>query len=76
MAFKCKCRGCTKRHPGCHSECPDYKEYRRQIDEANKARKLENEANSIFINNCVRAQQNMFKQKKKGHIRSGNWKGE
>lgn len=32
----CKCRGCTDRHPGCHSTCENYKAFREKIDEKNK----------------------------------------
>ena len=27
IIMKCKCKGCTDRYVGCHSECEDYKAY-------------------------------------------------
>lgn len=26
------CKNCGDRHPGCHSECPEYKEFKRRLD--------------------------------------------
>lgn len=26
------CKNCGDRHSGCHSECPEYKEYKRRLD--------------------------------------------
>ena len=33
---KVPCYGCQKRHPGCHGNCTDYKNYRQWLDEKNK----------------------------------------
>lgn len=32
--LECKC--CEERHPGCHSDCPDYILFRKKLDEENK----------------------------------------
>lgn len=29
------CKGCTERHVGCHSTCPDYIAFRNELDEHN-----------------------------------------
>lgn len=26
------CKNCGDRHPGCHSECPEYEEFKRRLD--------------------------------------------
>ena len=31
----CKCQGCTKRYVGCHSDCLDYKDFRKEKDKIN-----------------------------------------
>ncbi len=33
------CKDCDRRTIGCHAHCPDYKEFRRQLDEENKRRR-------------------------------------
>lgn len=33
---KVPCYGCQKRHPGCHGNCTDYKQYRQWLDEKNQ----------------------------------------
>ena len=30
------CLGCESRHPGCHSECEKYKDYRKALDSIKK----------------------------------------
>ena len=30
--MECKCKGCTERHVGCHSECEHYKEFKNKLD--------------------------------------------
>lgn len=32
------CKDCTKRHTGCHSECPDYKKFVEENDKALEAK--------------------------------------
>lgn len=34
--LECKCKGCEERHPGCHSDCPDYILFRKKLEEENK----------------------------------------
>jgi len=33
------CKGCQKRHLGCHSDCEDYKAYKEEVERINKARR-------------------------------------
>ncbi len=35
MSLKSKCYKCEKRYVGCHSNCNDYKEYRKALDVIN-----------------------------------------
>lgn len=34
--IKCRCMDCGKRHPRCHAECEDYRQYRAEIDRKNE----------------------------------------
>lgn len=27
----CACKGCQKRHPGCHDKCPDYIRFKEEL---------------------------------------------
>ena len=33
------CKGCTERHEACWGKCEKYKEWKKLVDDANKARK-------------------------------------
>ena len=33
------CKGCADRTPGCHDKCEKYKEWKKILESANKARK-------------------------------------
>ena len=33
---ECPCKECNKRHATCHGSCVDYKNWRLELDEANK----------------------------------------
>lgn len=48
MKITC-CKGCEKRFPGCHSECEDYLEERRKLDEYNEEKYRENEIVAVEI---------------------------
>lgn len=41
------CRGCERRHVGCHGRCGEYKAYRAAIDAHNAKRKAEKDAEYI-----------------------------
>lgn len=33
------CRNCPNRHENCHADCPDYAEFRKQVEADNEARR-------------------------------------
>ena len=42
------CKGCVDRHTACHDKCAKYKEWKKLVDGANKARKEYNFKAAIF----------------------------
>ena len=58
------CKDCTKRHVGCHSNCEDYAEQRRQIEETkekiHKGKDLDRTLNTLAFNRIE------YAKKKKG----------
>ena len=58
------CKGCTKRHIGCHSECEDYAEQRRIIEERKKKIYAVKDINRILNNREYERIE--YAQKKKG----------
>lgn len=44
MSNYAPCKDCTKRKLGCHSDCPDYAEFRQDIDYSNKQRRIQAES--------------------------------
>ena len=42
------CKGCIERNPGCHDKCDKYKEWKKILDSANKARQEYNFKSAIF----------------------------
>ena len=42
------CKGCTERHTACWDGCEKYKEWKKMVDSANKARKEYNFKAAIF----------------------------
>ena len=58
------CKGCTKRHIGCHSHCEDYAEQRRVIEE--RKEKIHAEKDKERVLNYLDGQRIEWAQKKKG----------
>lgn len=58
------CKGCTKRHIGCHSKCEDYAEQRRMIEERKKKIYAVKDINRIL--NDREYERIEYAQKKKG----------
>lgn len=57
----CACKGCEKRHVGCHSECPDYQEYQKSLEEYRKTR-YENKLKAQALDDVSnRGKRKMFK---------------
>ena len=42
------CKDCKKRYPACHDKCEQYKEWKKLVDGANKARQEYNFKAAIF----------------------------
>ena len=42
------CKDCKKRYPACHDKCEQYKEWKKLVDGANKARKEYQFKTAIF----------------------------
>lgn len=49
------CKDCNKRHPGCHSTCEDYKNYRKEHEREKEIRR-KNRPPSVFIPPSSRSQ--------------------
>ena len=58
------CRGCEKRHIGCHAECEEYMAAWRKNREAGKKREIENESMGLKIRGAERRQRIGAKEKK------------
>lgn len=42
-----QCKDCEERHLGCHSDCPDYAEFRAEVERKNELRRLYWEAEAF-----------------------------
>ena len=58
------CKGCTKRHIGCHSHCEDYAEQRRLIEE--RKEKIHAEKDKDRILRTMEHERIEYAKKKKG----------
>lgn len=47
------CKGCERRHVGCHATCEIYKEYRKKQDEILKAKNLYKEAEVLELQRTI-----------------------
>lgn len=65
------CLGCEKRHVNCHSDCPDYKEYRDEMDERNETIRKKKAEESLIIDTRIKAMRKTAKEKQKQNA----WKG-
>ena len=48
------CMGCTRRHVGCHAECPTYQAYRKELDEKNAIEARERYLHNINVKHWQR----------------------
>lgn len=48
--IKCKCEGCERRHPHCHSVCEDYKAFRAEVDKRNEYNREKNLQDQDIVN--------------------------
>lgn len=59
---KSPCKGCEKRHVGCHSECGSYKEFRAEVDDISAKRREAAERN-MRLRSRSRSRTTYYKQK-------------
>lgn len=52
--MKTPCKDCQKRKLLCHGRCPDYQEYRAEIDEINKKRHAVADARMPLADEIIR----------------------
>lgn len=43
------CRGCTKRHTTCHTDCESYEEYRRELEKIKALRDKDKDYRAVLI---------------------------
>ncbi len=43
------CKDCERRHPGCHSECEDYRKMKEEREEIRKKIRTEIDVNSVLF---------------------------
>ena len=65
------CKGCAERHEGCHSGCERYKAFRKELDEKNERKRLENEAMYSLIDNAVKRRDERRRNDKRCNGRAG-----
>lgn len=62
--IECKCKGCEERHPGCHSDCPDYILFRKKLDEENKKKIEDRGPNMHYVDGAAYAAGNRRSRRK------------
>lgn len=65
------CKGCAERHEGCHSQCERYKAFRKELDDKNERKRLENEARYSLIDNAVKRRDERRRKDKRCNGRAG-----
>lgn len=60
------CKGCEKRHIGCHATCSIYQEYRTKQDALLKAKNLSKEADAMEIQRRIDKKTMHARKKKAG----------
>ena len=64
LAPKTNCRGCTKRYPGCHDKCEDYKQARAEFEKEKKEERKQKEAAADQMRRILAAEKRTRKWKK------------
>ena len=59
------CKGCDKRHVGCHSTCQGYKDWKSEKDRISELARKDRKAESNFIEDKVRLLKKARRYKKK-----------
>ena len=70
--IKAPCYNCTKRNPQCHSNCEEYREYRRENNKRRAFLKNKKAENSLLNSTTINAVRRM--QKKKEISEHGNYR--
>ena len=60
------CKGCKKRHIGCHGTCEIYKEYRAKQDALLKAKRMQRESDALEVQRTLDKATMYAKKKKAG----------
>ena len=60
------CKGCKKRHIGCHGNCEIYKEYRAKQDALLKAKRMQRESDALEVQRTLDKATMYAKKKKAG----------
>lgn len=60
---KAPCKGCEKRHPGCHDKCDDYQEF---AEERKQIRERRNQLNNVhYMDKELKQKCNDIRRKRK-----------
>lgn len=52
----CECRGCTARHVGCHAECAEYAEFKRQREAAKEKKRSDGAVRALLSEDYITRQ--------------------
>lgn len=62
------CKGCEKRHIGCHATCSIYQEFRSKQDALLKAKAMDKDADALLVKRTI-AKATMHAKKQKARIK-------
>ena len=65
------CKGCAERHEGCHSGCERYKAFRKELDDKNRRKRLENAARNSLIEQAKKRKEERRRKDKRCNGRAG-----
>lgn len=65
------CKGCAERCEGCHGRCERYKAFRKELDEKNQRKRLENEAKNSLIRSASDRKEKRRRMDKRCNGRAG-----
>lgn len=65
------CKGCEERYEGCHSQCERYKAFRKELEDKNRRKRLENEARYSLIEQAQKRKEERRRKDKRCNGRAG-----
>ena len=65
------CKDCAERHEGCHSRCERYKAFRKELDDKNRRKRLENAATNSLIEQAQKRKEERRRKDKRCNGRAG-----